>query len=48
MEGNMRGRSSADCEKSFVRTGGPTAGMLAGRSLSPRAPSHPALVQIQL
>jgi len=48
MEGNMRGPSSADCEKSFVRTGVATAGMLAARSLSPRAPSHPALVQIQL
>jgi len=48
MEGKMRGPSSTDCEKSFLRTGVPTAGMLAGRSLSPRAPSHPALVQIQL
>ncbi len=31
MEGNMRGPSSADCEKSFVRTGIVTAGMLARR-----------------
>lgn len=29
MEGNMRGPSSADCEKSFVRTGIVTAGMRA-------------------
>lgn len=30
MEGNMYGPSSADCEKSFVRTGVPSAGMLQG------------------
>jgi len=29
MEGNMRGPSSADCEKSFARTGIPSAGMLS-------------------
>jgi radical SAM protein with 4Fe4S-binding SPASM domain len=29
MEGNMRGPSTADCEKSFQRTGTPTANMLA-------------------
>ena len=29
MEGNMRGPSSQDCEKSFVRTGVPSANMLA-------------------
>ena len=29
MEGNMRGPSSADCEKSFYRTGVPSANMLA-------------------
>ena len=28
MEGNMRGPSTADCEKSFARTGVPTANML--------------------
>jgi AdoMet-dependent heme synthase len=28
MEGNMRGPSTADCEKSFMRTGIPTANML--------------------
>lgn len=32
MEGDMRGPSSADCEKSFVRTGIVTAGMRAKRS----------------
>jgi AdoMet-dependent heme synthase len=33
MEGNMRGPSSADCEKSFQKTGIPSANMLArGRS----------------
>jgi radical SAM protein with 4Fe4S-binding SPASM domain len=38
MEGNMRGPSSQDCEKSYARTGIPSANMLAkaaaGRSLS--------------
>jgi len=48
MEGNMRGPSSADCEKSFLRTGVTTAGMLAGSAVPPPAPPHPALVQIQL
>jgi AdoMet-dependent heme synthase len=43
MEGNMRGPSTADCEKSFVRTGIATAGMLARKgSLTP----IPGLVQI--
>lgn len=43
MEGNMRGPSTADCEKSFYRTGIPSANMLqrAGNSGSAR------LVQIQ-
>jgi radical SAM protein with 4Fe4S-binding SPASM domain len=41
MEGNMRGPSSQDCEKSFVRTGVPSANMLAkGR--------RAGLVQIQV
>jgi len=48
MEGNMRGPSSADCEKSFLRTGVVTAGMLAGSTARPFAPHHAALVQIQL
>jgi AdoMet-dependent heme synthase len=45
MEGNMRGPSTADCEKSFIRTGVPTAGMLAGRtrqSVSGLLNIHPA------
>ena len=49
MEGNMRGPSTADCEKSFVRTGIPSANMLAkaaaGRS---QHSSLPGLVQIRL
>jgi AdoMet-dependent heme synthase len=47
MEGNMRGPSSVDCEKSFIRTGIPSAGML----MRGRAVEHTAsrsLVQIQL
>jgi hypothetical protein len=42
MEGNMRGPSTADCEKSFVRTGIVSAGMLAAAKTSPSA-----LVQIR-
>jgi radical SAM protein with 4Fe4S-binding SPASM domain len=42
MEGNMRGPSSADCEKSFARTGIPSANMLAKK----RAPAN--LVQIRV
>lgn len=42
MEGNMRGPSSQDCEKSFARTGVPSANMLAKRRSPP-----PNLVQIQ-
>ena len=41
MEGNMRGPSSQDCEKSFARTGIPSANMLAKRR------SDPNLVQIR-
>jgi len=48
MEGNMRGPSSADCEKSFVRTGVVTAGMLAGHGFSPIDSDHSGLVQIRL
>lgn len=43
MEGSMRGPSTADCEKSYYRTGIPTANMLRK---SARAPGPP-LVQIQ-
>jgi AdoMet-dependent heme synthase len=35
MEGNMRGPSSQDCEKSFARTGIPSANMLAKRLAAP-------------
>ncbi len=44
MEGSMRGPSTADCEKSFYRTGVPTANML--RQESGRARRAP-LIQIQ-
>jgi AdoMet-dependent heme synthase len=43
MEGNMRGPSTADCEKSFQRTGIPSANMLAGAQGSFRG----QLIQIQ-
>ena len=43
MEGNMRGPSTADCEKSFQRTGIPSANMLAGAYGSSRG----QLIQIQ-
>ena len=41
MEGNMRGPSSQDCEKSFARTGIPSANMLARKQTSAK------LVQIR-
>jgi AdoMet-dependent heme synthase len=44
MEGNMRGPSSADCEKSYVRTGIVTAGMLAKQKAA--STPAPGLVQI--
>ncbi len=44
MEGNMRGPSTADCEKSFYRTGIPTANMLRQGASKPRSA---ILVQIQ-
>jgi AdoMet-dependent heme synthase len=43
MEGNMRGPSTADCEKSFQRTGVPSANMM----LRGQAASTGPLVQIQ-
>jgi radical SAM protein with 4Fe4S-binding SPASM domain len=48
MEGNMRGPSTADCEKSFYRTGVPTANMLRLGLSKPQsgAPRIP-LIQIQ-
>jgi len=44
MEGDMRGPSRADCEKSFYRTGIPSANMerMAAAGLSP------SLIQIRL
>jgi AdoMet-dependent heme synthase len=47
MEGNMRGPSSVDCEKSFLRTGIPSAGMMA-RAAGTRSTSASSLIQIQL
>jgi AdoMet-dependent heme synthase len=44
MEGNMRGPSTADCEKSLARTGIPSANLLTKKDKS----SPPCLVQIQL
>jgi AdoMet-dependent heme synthase len=44
MEGNMRGPSTADCEKSFARTGIPSVNLLAKKENA----STPRLVQIQL
>jgi len=34
MEGNMRGPSRADCEKSFLRTGIPSANMLRNGAMA--------------
>jgi radical SAM protein with 4Fe4S-binding SPASM domain len=45
MEGNMRGPSTADCEKSFYKTGVPTANMLRQGLTKPRTGAQ--LVQIQ-
>ena len=42
MEGNMRGPSSQDCDKSFARTGIPSANMLARKSASA------SLIQIRI
>ncbi len=48
MEGNMRGPSTADCEKSFVRTGIPSANMRARMAIAPALGlAAPDLVQIQ-
>ncbi len=44
LEGNMRGPSTAYCEKSYARTGIPSANLLAKQEKS----SPPRLVQIQL
>ena len=51
MEGNMRGPSTQDCEKSFARTGVPSANMIAkqsaGLSLTAANMGHKNLVQIR-
>jgi radical SAM protein with 4Fe4S-binding SPASM domain len=44
MEGNMRGPSTADCEKSFARTGIPSVNLLAKKEKK----SSSRLVQIQV
>jgi hypothetical protein len=44
MEGNMRGPSTADCEKSFARTGIASVNLLAKKEKT----APPRLVQIQL
>jgi hypothetical protein len=47
MEGNMRGPSTSDCDRSFARTGVPSANMLAKAEAkaNPRAAAN--LVQIR-
>jgi AdoMet-dependent heme synthase len=51
MEGNMRGPSTQDCEKSFVRTGVPSVNLQAKRSAGagamPSSLPHSNLIQIQ-
>ncbi|MGB8439551.1 MAG: radical SAM protein [Candidatus Acidiferrales bacterium] len=46
MEGNMRGPSSQDCEKSYARTGIPSENLKAGKASPPSFQSS-QLVQIQ-
>ena len=46
MEGNMRGPSTADCEKSFARTGIPSKNLLAKKETASPPPRQ--LVQIQI
>jgi hypothetical protein len=46
MEGNMRGPSTQDCEKSFARTGVPSANMLA-KKLAGTSARLSNLVQIR-
>ena len=47
MEGNMRGPSTADCEKSYARTGHASVNLLA-RMNSAATTANPKLVQIQV
>jgi radical SAM protein with 4Fe4S-binding SPASM domain len=48
MEGSMRGPSTADCEKSFYRTGVPTANMLRQGLSKPRSASGNSAPLIQI
>ncbi len=48
MEGSMRGPSTADCEKSFYRTGVPTANMLQQGLSKPRTMSGKSAPLIQI
>jgi radical SAM protein with 4Fe4S-binding SPASM domain len=49
MEGNMRGPSVADCEKSYVRTGVPTANMLrTGRNFVPLVQIRPVAAPLPM
>jgi radical SAM protein with 4Fe4S-binding SPASM domain len=48
MEGNMRGPSTADCEKSFARTGIPSVNLLAQQLDQKEKKSAARLVQIQI
>jgi hypothetical protein len=44
--GNMRGPSTQDCEKSFARTGIPSANMLAKAAAGLPVPGGVRLIQI--
>jgi AdoMet-dependent heme synthase len=48
LEGNMRGPSTADCEKSFARTGVPSANLLAKKQNASTPGGVTRLVQIQI
>jgi len=48
MEGNMRGPSTADCEKSYARTGIPSVNLLAQKLEQKEKKSGARLVQIQI
>lgn len=48
LEGNMRGPSTADCEKSFARTGIPSANLLAKKQNASTPSGIARLVQIQI
>jgi hypothetical protein len=46
LEGNMRGPSTQDCEKSFARTGIPSEN-LKGKLAAPRSANSTQLIQIK-